>query len=56
MNRCATSKKMGVTILLVSVSNSISAAGFAIIEHSVTGLGTAFAGAIASAEDSSTIF
>ena len=56
MNRCATNKKIGISILLTSLSSSLSASGFAIIEHSVTGLGTAFAGATASAEDSSTIF
>lgn len=56
MNRCTTAKKIRVAILLAGFSGSLSAAGFAIIEHSVTGLGNAFAGATAGAEDSSTIF
>lgn len=38
------------------LSQSIHAAGFSIIEHSASGLGQAFAGASAVAEDSSTVF
>ncbi|MCF6338046.1 MAG: OmpP1/FadL family transporter [Gammaproteobacteria bacterium] len=42
---------------LISLSSSIShAAGFALIEQGVSGLGNAYAGAAASAEDASTIF
>lgn len=36
--------------------NNVSAAGFALIEQSVSGLGNAFAGGAASAEDATTIF
>ncbi len=45
-----------LSILLLAVSSPLYASGFALIEQSVTGLGNAFAGAAASAEDASTIF
>ncbi|MBI5016492.1 MAG: outer membrane protein transport protein [Deltaproteobacteria bacterium] len=41
---------------LVCCSGAASGAGFAIIEQSVTGIGNAFAGGAASAEDASTLF
>lgn len=43
-------------LLGTGVQTPAQAAGFAIIEHSVSGLGQAFAGSAAVAEDSSTIF
>ena len=45
-----------VASTLGSVSTLASAAGFALIEQSASGLGNAFAGAAATAEDASTIF
>lgn len=45
----------GVT-LLAAASFQIQAAGFALIEQSVSGLGNAYAGAAASAEDASTVY
>lgn len=46
-----------LAILFMAVfASSAAASGFAIIEQSVSGLGNAFAGAAASAEDASTIF
>jgi long-chain fatty acid transport protein len=41
---------------LVCSSGVASGAGFAVVEQSVTGLGTAFAGGAAAAEDASTVF
>lgn len=43
-------------VLFLITSGTVFAAGFAIIEQSVSGLGNAFAGGAASAEDASTIF
>lgn len=43
-------------VLSVFITTQIHAAGFAIIEHSVKGLGNAFAGGSASAEDATTIY
>jgi len=43
-------------LLLGTMSSTSFGAGFAIIEQSVTGLGRAFAGSAASAEDASTIY
>ncbi len=45
-----------VASVLLVVSGSISASGFALIEQSASGLGNAYAGGAASAEDASTIF
>lgn len=46
-----------VTLLLVGgLSSSALASGFAIIEQSVSGLGNAFAGGSASADDATTVF
>src|SRR6056297_1582483 len=46
-----------LALLFMAVfASSAAASGFAIIEQSVSGLGNAFAGAAASAEDASTIF
>ena len=42
--------------LLLSAAGRVPAAGFALIEQSVSGLGNAYAGAAASAEDASTVF
>lgn len=42
--------------LLFSTVSHLEASGFALIEQSVTGLGNAYAGGAASAEDASTIF
>ncbi|MEW6329974.1 MAG: outer membrane protein transport protein [Pseudomonadota bacterium] len=41
---------------LVAHSNPVSAAGFALIEQGVKGLGNAYAGGAASADDASTVF
>lgn len=49
-------KNISAFILLSSISSTASAAGYAIIEQSVSGLGRAFAGSAAVAEDASTIF
>ncbi|BDZ72642.1 MULTISPECIES: OmpP1/FadL family transporter [Methylophaga] len=43
-------------LLLSTMSSASFGAGFAIIEQSVTGLGRAFAGSAAAAEDGSTVF
>jgi len=43
-------------ILLLASSSAVYASGFALIEQSVSGLGNAFAGGAASADDASTIF
>lgn len=43
-------------ILLAHFSSAANAAGFALIEHSASGMGNAFAGASAIGEDASTIF
>tara|TARA_R110002050_G_scaffold71891_3_gene154637 strand:- start:20577 stop:21908 length:1332 start_codon:yes stop_codon:yes gene_type:complete len=48
--------KLGSFLIASTVSSMSYAAGFAIIEQSVTGLGRAFAGSAAVAEDASTIF
>lgn len=45
-----------VTSALLLMSGSVCASGFALIEQSGSGLGNAFAGGAASAEDASTIF
>jgi long-chain fatty acid transport protein len=45
-----------VAAALAVMSGTASAAGFALIEQSASGLGNAFAGGAASAEDASTIF
>ena len=46
---------LGLSLLLATSSTAL-ASGFAIIEQSVSGLGNAFAGGAASADDASTIF
>ena len=43
-------------ILMTGVCGSVQGAGFALIEQSASGMGNAYAGAAASAEDASTIF
>jgi long-chain fatty acid transport protein len=48
--------KLGSFIIAITLSSMSYGAGFAIIEQSVTGLGRAFAGSAAVAEDASTIF
>jgi long-chain fatty acid transport protein len=48
--------KLGSFLIASTLSSMSCAAGFAIIEQSVTGLGRAFAGSAAVAEDASTIF
>jgi long-chain fatty acid transport protein len=45
-----------ITVLCSSVSLTASAAGFALIEQSASGMGNAFSGGAAAAEDASTIF
>jgi long-chain fatty acid transport protein len=45
-----------VVTLLLGAASSVQAAGFALIEQSGSGMGNAFAGAAAVAEDASTIF
>jgi len=45
-----------VMVLLVGAASNVQAAGFALIEQSGSGMGNAFAGAAAVAEDASTIF
>jgi long-chain fatty acid transport protein len=47
---------VALTWLVVVSAGSVSAAGFALAEQSVKGLGNAFAGGAASAEDASTVF
>ncbi|MFK5894787.1 MAG: outer membrane protein transport protein, partial [Pseudomonadota bacterium] len=41
---------------IICLSQTLYASGFSIIEHSASGLGQAFAGASAVAEDASTIY
>lgn len=48
--------RLSVTLLLAGASTSVFAAGYALTEQSVTGLGRAFAGSAAVADDASTIF
>lgn len=48
--------KLGSFLIASTLSTMTYASGFAIIEQSVTGLGRAFAGSAAVAEDASTIF
>lgn len=50
------SSVISIPLLVVGLATSSFASGFAIIEQSVSGLGNAFAGAAASAEDATTIF
>lgn len=45
-----------MTAILASTAGNASASGFALIEQSASGLGNAFAGGAASAEDAATIF
>lgn len=45
-----------VAAALVTISGTAAASGFALIEQSASGLGNAYAGGAASAEDASTIF
>ena len=45
-----------VAVLLLCMADNAAAAGFALIEQSASGMGNAFAGAAAIAEDASTIF
>lgn len=47
---------LAITAALGGASGLASAAGFALIEQSASGMGNAFAGAAATAEDASTIF
>ena len=47
---------LAVASTLGGASTLASAAGFALIEQSASGLGNAFAGAAATAEDASTVF
>ena len=47
---------LAVTSALWGVSGGVSAAGFALIEQGGSGMGNAFAGAAATAEDASTVF
>lgn len=53
-------EKVEIKIVMISltllVSNNTQAAGFALIEQSASGMGNAYAGAAAIAEDASTIF
>lgn len=49
-------KKLSAVLLLSSASSAAWSAGYAIQEQSITGLGRAFAGSAAVAEDASTIF
>jgi long-chain fatty acid transport protein len=50
-------KALLITLILVLVSaGSVFAAGFALVEQSMSGLGNAYSGGAASAEDASTIF
>ena len=44
------------TMALLLTSGSVHAAGFALMEQSVKGLGSAFAGGAAAAEDATTLF
>lgn len=56
MNKTRLLAALGLGGTLLGHSMCVSAAGFAIAEQSVSGLGNAFAGGAASAEDASTIF
>jgi long-chain fatty acid transport protein len=47
---------LGITALVAFGAINVHASGFAIVEQGVRGLGTAYAGAAALAEDPSTIF
>lgn len=47
---------LAVTVAMLAMAGSVQASGFALIEQSGSGLGNAFAGGAASAEDASTIF
>src|SRR3954462_14854510 len=47
---------LAIAWAVVGTPSSASAAGFALIEQSASGMGNAFAGAAATAEDASTIF
>ena len=49
-------KACGIAGLLVLVSGNASAAGFALIEQSISGMGTAYAIGSAGIDDASTIF
>lgn len=49
-------RRMFVATALAGAITQVHAAGFALIEQGVSGLGSAYAGAAASAEDASTIF
>lgn len=49
-------KKLSAVLVLSSASSAAWSAGYAIQEQSITGLGRAFAGSAAVAEDASTIF
>jgi long-chain fatty acid transport protein len=51
-----TGMALALASTLSGVSTSVAAAGFALIEQSASGMGNAFAGAAATAEDPSTIF
>lgn len=46
----------GAILLLTGAAGNVSAAGFALIEQNVNGLGNAYAGSAATAEDASTVF
>ena len=48
--------QFGFYFLFGAASNSVMAAGYALIEQSITGLGRAFSGSAAVADDASTIF
>ncbi|MEE9344828.1 MAG: DUF1302 family protein [Methylococcales bacterium] len=54
-NRSLTNKIL-IFLILVTVMNKIKAAGIAVLEQSVSGLGNAYAGGTAGGEDISTIF
>ncbi len=45
-----------IGVVFAGVSGSVAASGFALIEQSASGLGNAYAGGAAVAEDASTIF
>ena len=47
---------LSVSAALVGTTTTASAAGFALIEQNASGLGNAYAGQAASAQDASTIF
>ena len=49
-------KKIGLTLSIAMMSNTVHSAAFGIAEQSALGLGNAFAGGAASAEDASTIW